>query len=182
VARVKSVAEFAAPWALPLKLTTVFAISILALVPAVGLSSGPRGNWLWIATMVALPCAILAAAPWFMIRGYAVGGNTLVIRRLGWSSEINLKDLRSIEADPEAMRKSTRVFANGGLFCFAGRFRNRKLGAYRAYATAPHLAVVLRFSDRVVVVTPGDPNEFAERLRASIARGQGERLCQQSTN
>jgi hypothetical protein len=170
--RVKSGAEFDAPWALPLKLTTTFSVCILVLIPIVGMISGPGGNVIWIASMIALPCAILGAAPFFMIRGYVVTDNSLLVRRLGWSSEISLRNLRSVEVDPEAMRKSIRVFANGGLFCFAGRFRNRKLGTYRAYATAPHLAVVLRFTDRVVVVTPGDPSEFASKVQELVAGGR----------
>ncbi len=52
------------------------------------------------------------------------------------------------------MKGSIRTFGNGGLFCFSGRFRNRKLGSYRAFATDPKLAVVLRFPDKIVVVTP----------------------------
>ena len=124
--------------------------------------------------MIVLPAVIPVVAIFFMIRGYFVTNQKLLIQRLGWSSEENLKNLLSVEVDPEAMRKSIRVFGNGGLFCFAGRFRNRKLGAYRAYATAPHLAVVLRFTDRVIVVTPGDPSEFASKLQELIASGDGK--------
>jgi hypothetical protein len=89
----------------------------------------------------------------------------LLVQRLGWHSELILKNLVSAECDPEAMKRSIRVFGNGGFFCFAGKFRNKRLGVYRAFATAPHLAVVLRFTDRMVVVTPDNPEEFVKALK-----------------
>ena len=66
----------------------------------------------------------------------------------------------SVEADPNAMRGSLRTCGNGGLFCFAGAYWNKRLGSYRAFATDPSRSVVLRFSDRVVVMTPERPAEF----------------------
>jgi hypothetical protein len=53
-----------------------------------------------------------------------------------------------------------RLFGNGGFFCFAGWFRNSKLGVYRLFGTDAKLAVVLRFSDKTVVITPDDPQKF----------------------
>ena len=81
---------------------------------------------------------------------------------------MNLQDLQTAEIDPEAMNRSIRLFGNGGLFCFAGQFRNKKLGRYRAYATDPKLAVILRFTDKVVVVTPGSPDRFVAQLSRLI--------------
>jgi len=62
------------------------------------------------------------------------------------------------------MRGSIRTFGNGGLFSFTGFYRNRLLGAYRAFVTDPRQAVVLRFPKRNVVVSPGAPEEFVRDL------------------
>jgi hypothetical protein len=116
--------------------------------------------------MVLLPLLVLVGAAFFVIRGYTVSGQTLRIHRLGWDSTLDLQQLRSATVDPEAMRRSLRTFGNGGLFCFAGRFRSQKLGPYRAFATDPKRAVVLTFADRTVVVTPDDPAAFVAQLQA----------------
>ena len=70
------------------------------------------------------------------------------------------------------MRGSVRVFGNGGLFSITGRFWNRKLGWYRAYATDPSRAVVLRYPKRTVVITPHDPQHFIMRAR-DVHQGRG---------
>jgi hypothetical protein len=88
----------------------------------------------------------------------------MIVKRAGWKSRIDLHDLQSVEIDRDAMAKSVRLFGNGGLFCFAGLFRNKKLGSYRVFATDPVRAVVLRFTNRTVVVTPHEPENFAAAL------------------
>jgi hypothetical protein len=70
---------------------------------------------------------------------------------------------------PFAMRRSLRSFGNGGLFCFAGLFRNKQLGPYRAFATNPAPTVVLRFARHVIVITPENPEEFVGALEAMRA-------------
>ena len=104
-----------------------------------------------------------------MIRGFVLSGDSLLIQRLGWQSKLDLTELVSADADPEAMDKSLRTWGNGGLFCFCGRFRNTKLGAYRAYATDPKRSVVLKFNDRTVVVTPDRPDGFVASISERIA-------------
>ena len=63
------------------------------------------------------------------------------------------------------MDGSLRIFGNGGLFAFTGKYRNRKLGIYNAYATALRLAVVIKLGDKkTLVVTPEKPEQFIESL------------------
>jgi hypothetical protein len=142
----------------------MFTIVLLIAVPVIGLAAIPGAGTVWLAVMVFAPLVILFAAAFFMIRGYELTGSELFIKRLGWKSTLNLQNLQHAEVDPEAMKRSIRLFGNGGLFCFAGQFRNKKLGRYRAYATDHGLAVVLRFTDKVVVVTPGAPDRFVEQI------------------
>ena len=62
------------------------------------------------------------------------------------------------------MARSLRIFGNGGLFSVCGRFRNRELGHYRAFVTDPKNAVVLRFGEQTIVISPEGPKEFVEAL------------------
>jgi len=100
-----------------------------------------------------------------MIRGYVLFDNTLIIERLGWQTKIDLSKLATAEVDPTAMAKSIRTFGNGGMFCFAGLFHNKTLGTYRAFATDMRKCVILRFPNRIIVVTPDEPQRFATILR-----------------
>ena len=156
---------FNAPWGTPLKVMTGFSLLILIGVPVIGLVTGPQSNPGWIFSMIVLPLLILLSAAFFVIRGYILMEDTLLVQRLGWASRIDLSDLNAAETDPEAMTRSIRTFGNGGLFCFAGKFRNKKLGSYRAFVTAPKRSVILRFTDRTIVVSPEEPEAFTARIR-----------------
>ncbi len=156
--------RFGAPWALSLKLMTVFGVAILGGVATIGLVATPIETPLWTLAMVVMPLSVLIISLLFMIRGYELSGDELSVLRLLWRSRVSLDGLQAAEINPEAMRRSLRTFGNGGLFCFAGRFRNKKLGPYRAFATDPKLAVVLKFGDRTVVVTPDNPRKLVARL------------------
>jgi hypothetical protein len=152
--------EFSSPWSTSLKLITATSIAVLGYVAALKLNQP---------VVPALIAAVLIVSAAFAVRGYSVTPQGLVIKRLGWSTEVALSKLGSVEVAPAAMSGSLRVFGIGGLFSFVGLYRNTRLGWYRCYATDPARAVVLRFSDRRVVVTPDNPQEFAQ----SITRRQG---------
>jgi hypothetical protein len=100
----------------------------------------------------------------FMIRGYVVTPDTLLGQRLGWHTKLELADLRAVVVDSQAMRGSIRTFGNGGLFSISGAFWNQRLGAYRAFATDPAHAVLLKFTDRVGVITPEEPQALVAKL------------------
>ena len=155
---------FGAPWGTRLKAMTALATSILVGVALLGLVSSPVEGAVWTLATVVVPLGILVAAAFFLIRGYVLTPEALYVKRLGWRSKIALAELDSAAADPTAMARSIRTFGNGGLFCFAGAFRNRTLGPYRAFATDLDRSVVLRFPGRTVVVTPDRPAEFVERV------------------
>jgi hypothetical protein len=156
---------FDAPWGLSLKLITLFSTGILVGTAVVGLLNNFGDGMIWFIGMVVFPLAILMGAAIFMIRGYELTRDKLYIQRLGWKTPVNLHELQAVEIDPQAMKRSIRIFGNGGLFCFAGQFQNKKLGAYRAFATNPDLAVILRFTEKVVVVTPDNPNKFMTQIK-----------------
>ncbi|MEM1116477.1 MAG: PH domain-containing protein [Bacteroidota bacterium] len=148
--------RFAAPWSTPLSLASALVFGILALMVGIGATAGAF-----------VVIAVLAAAAYYTVRGYAVEPGALVIDRLGWQTRLDLDGLESAEVDPDAMRGSIRTWGFGGPFAFVGRFRSRELGPYTAYATDRDLAVVLRWPDRTVVVTPDDPEAFAAAAEAA---------------
>lgn len=158
--------SFGAPWGVLLRCMTALTAVVLTGIPLLGLFTGPRGDVVWVLSMIVMPLSILSGGALFVIRRYELTADALLIRRAGWSSRVDLSRLVSAEVDPDAMVKSIRTFGNGGLFCFSGLFYNKALGSYRAFATDLKRSVVLRFSDRVVVVTPDDPAAFVASLRA----------------
>ncbi len=157
--------NFTAPWSTSLKIMTALFVLILVGIPITGLVSLVRGGPLWSLIGVAVPLVVLALASLFMIRGYQLSSDKVVIRRLGWNSILPLSTLQSAEADSQAMSGSIRGFGIGGLFCFTGFYDNDKLGSYRVFATDPKRSVVLKFLDDTVVITPDDPQAFIAALK-----------------
>jgi len=96
--------------------------------------------------------------------GYILTNNTLLIQHIGWNSKIDLQNLMSADVDSQAMHNSVRTWGNGGMFSFSGWFYNSQIGAYQAYATDPQKAVILRFPQRTVIVTPEDPARFVSAI------------------
>jgi hypothetical protein len=149
-------------------------ISTLATILCVGIAIGMIGSSRGILPWVALlPLALICGGALFTIRGYTITPEALLVHRLFWTTRLPLAGLQSAQFMPNAMRWSLRTFGNGGLFSFTGFFRNKTLGAYRAFVTDPHRTVVLRFSTRTIVISPSAPEEFAHDVSVrSQAVGQ----------
>lgn len=164
-----TILTFAAPWGTSLKWMTTIATTLLLVIAGVGLfctpPSGPQAaQWVWWLSMVGVPLGVVVFCMACMIKGYELSADALHILRPGWRVRLDLSELTSAAVDPEAMSRSIRLFGNGGLFCFAGLFRNKKLGHYRAFATDPKRAVVLKIGNKTIVVTPDDPEGFVDAL------------------
>jgi len=162
---------FKAPWGAPLVLMTVVCTLMCVCLPLPGLMIGLGGAMPpWAASIiVVVPLLAVVISAVFMVRGYVLTDTSLIIKRLGWVSRLDLSHLNSVTVDPDALPGSLRVFGNGGFFSFTGWFRNKKLGAYRAFATDAKRAVVLRFADKTVVITPDDPQKFAAEIKPSAS-------------
>jgi hypothetical protein len=154
-----------APWGFSLKLLTITSVGILLGISIIGLYYYAENGEIWFFAMVLLPLAIVVSSAFFIIRGYEISDSKLFVRRLIWDTEISLEKLKAVRINPHAMKRSIRIFGNGGLFCFSGLFRNRQLGYYRAYATDPKAAVVLKLADKVIVVTPDNPAAFEAKIK-----------------
>jgi hypothetical protein len=155
--------NYKAPWS-----TSLIVISSLATVMCVGVAIGmlwsSRGMLPWLAL---LPIVIVCGGALFTIRGYTVTADAILVHRLFWTTRLPLAGLQFAKFEPDAMRRSLRTFGNGGLFSFSGFFRNKALGAYRAFVTDPHQTVVLHFHTRTVVISPSSPNEFVHDIGAT---------------
>ncbi len=108
---------------------------------------------------IGIPLAAL-----FVIRGYAVTADSILVKRLLWSTRLPRAGLKSASFSPEALAGSLRTCGNGGFYSFTGWYQNRELGPYRAFMTDRDRAVVLRWEGRTVVVSPGDPEGFVRAV------------------
>src|SRR5262245_36789177 len=124
-----------APWSTLLWATSIFSVVILAGVPLAVARVMPH-------PLLALPVVVASVASLvggllFMVRGYELEGGELLVRRPLWSTRLPLASLRSAYADPQAMKRSWRLFGNGGMLSITGLYRNKALGNYRAWANDP---------------------------------------------
>jgi hypothetical protein len=163
--------HFNAPWSTSLKVISIAAPAIVAALLVLGivqpgLPTVPR------ALLVALMTALLIGPVPFVVRGYWLDSNALLIERLGWRTRIPLAGLRSVAHDPGALRGSIRLCGNGGLFSFTGWFWCKALGRYRMFATDPKRAVIMVFEKRRVVVSPARPEDFANEVRLRCGLSQ----------
>jgi len=172
--QLRCMSRFRAPWSRTLQVITLLA-TVLCLGLTIGLLWSGRAEQGLAAWAAWLPFALLLTCALFTVRGYAIGPDAIWIERLFWNTRLPLAGLDSAQADPAAMRGSIRVFGNGGFFSFSGWFRNRRLGAYRAWVTDPRHAVVLRYGTRVRVVSPEPPEEFIRSLAGCRQKGAAGR-------
>lgn len=162
--------EFSAPWSRSLRLLTAVAVIVLVSVALAILLIAPRLPPPVRVALVGAPLLVLLLALLFMVRGYIVTESQIEVRRLGWRTILPLAGLVAVTGEPEGMRGSLRLLGNGGLFAICGWFWNRRIGRYRAYATDPERAVLLRYRDGAkVVLTPHDVQHFIVRVRRLAA-------------
>jgi len=161
-----TVARFSAPWSRSLRVLTTAAVALLLALMLIGLLVGPRQSWVWRLAMVGVPLVVLVGSLLFMVRGYVLTESQIEVQRLGWSTVLPFAGLAAVSGEPQGLRGSLRLFGNGGLFGISGWFWNRRIGRFRAYATDPERAVLLRYRDgRKVLVTPHDVQHFIVRVR-----------------
>ena len=153
--------HYTAPWSRLLVVISSFAVLLCGGISGVLLWQNPAGGrWLQV-----LPVVLLLGAVPFVIRGYSITADAILVHRCGWTTRLPLAGLGSARAEPNAMSRSIRLFGNGGLFSFTGLFRNKALGNYRAFVTDLRRTVVLRYEKRTVVISPGEPDEFVRDLK-----------------
>jgi len=158
--------RFEAPWGRTLKLVSALAVAVCfgitaSLGPVIS-SAGPASIHFWGGL---LPVIILALAALFTVRGYRICGDSLQVERLFWRTCVRLEGLEEAHPTRVALNRSVRLFGNSGLFGFTGLFRHPELGVFRAFVTDWEHALVLRWPDRLLVVSPDEPEAFMDALR-----------------
>jgi hypothetical protein len=87
---------------------------------------------------------------------FAIKNNCLVLGK----KRFPLEGMEAAERDPEVLRWAVKVYGNGGLGAIRGRYWSRRLGKFEAFLTGTENAVVLRWPDKKVVVSPADTEFF----------------------
>jgi hypothetical protein len=161
--------EFGAPWSRSLKAASLLAVVMLAVLAAAGMFVMPARMLLARCVMIGLPIIVLAIAFLSSVSGYKLTATQLEVERPLWNTAFPLAQLLSVAGNEDVFKGSIRLFGNGGIFSFTGLFWKRGLGCYRAFATDPGRAVVLKFRHRIIVITPDDPQHFIVRVRTHLA-------------
>lgn len=94
-----------------------------------------------------------------------VQDNVLVVCR----KRFPLAGLVEVTRDPEVLHRARRVWGNGGLGSIRGTYSSKRIGKFQAFLTDTDHAVVLRWPDKVVAVSPADTEFFI--LMARTAAG-----------
>ncbi len=152
----------------------IFAVGILLVIFGVNfyvafqkvLQHAPVGARIIQALAPLLPLFILLAAFLFersKTSQFSIQDDVLVLGKKRYP----LQGLVEVGKDPEVMRRAIRKFGNGGIGSIRGKFWSKRLGSFEAFLTGTENAVLLRWPDRVVAISPADPEFFIYSARAA---------------
>jgi hypothetical protein len=94
---------------------------------------------------------------------FAIEDNCLVVG----TKRYPLEGLVDIARNPGVMHFAFRTYGDGGLGGIRGSFWSTRIGKFEAFLTNTENAVVLRWPDRVVAVSPADPEFFIACARSA---------------
>lgn len=163
-------AEFAAPTGTRIKLVTWVSLGIVAgfVVFNITLAQHLPARKFWPVTLAPLIGLVILAPVWVFsrIKGYRLTDGELVVERVKRANRFALAGLTAVEQDPQTMKGAWKTIGNDGLGAITGSFRSKRLGKFEALLTDATRAVVLRWPDRMLVVSPGRPGDFVAEVRA----------------
>ena len=169
--RVPSPQRFAAPLGLRVRLLTWLSLGLCPAICLVNLvlvrfgTLPPPDAWIVVlAPLIGLPVIGLVVLL-SRIRGFRVEGTRLIVERVGRATVLDLAGLLDATVDRAALRWAWKTCGNDGAGAICGRFYSRRLGSFRAFVTDPANAVLLRWPDHTVVVSPARPAAFVADLR-----------------
>ncbi len=138
---------------------------MVAVIPLLTRRARPVPPWPVFAGIYLAP--VIALAVWLTarIRCYRLAGAELRVRLPFRAARFPLAGLLDAVADREALRGARKIVGNDGLGAISGRFRSKRLGRFHAYVTDAERAVVLRWADRCLVISPEQPAWFIETVR-----------------
>ena len=127
---------YTAPWS-----TLLIVMSVLATALCIGIAfavcflpGAVRGGWLGTALRW-LPIVLVPGAALFVVRGYTITPDAILVHRLLWDTRLPREGLQSAAFEPGAMCRSIRTCGNGGLFSFTGWYWSKSLKSYRVFVT-----------------------------------------------
>ncbi|TQV72840.1 hypothetical protein FLL45_15350 [Aliikangiella marina] len=162
--------HYQAPFGRATLLITLFSSLLMVALPIVLLVLIPVALFSLAAISLMIPIAILLACFWYRVTGYQLDSRELTIKRLVFDFIIPLDEIESVEFDQTAMKRSLRMFGNGGLFGFYGYFRNDRYGSFRAFVTDSQNVVVIKTSEKIFMVSPDKPEKFVNKLNDLLAK------------
>jgi hypothetical protein len=134
-------------------------LTVACLWPAIA-EFRQHGASAWVGWLL---LALVAGCALSSVRGYTITPEAILIHRLLWNTRLPLTGLQSARREWQSMWRGIRI-GNGGFFSFTGWRWSPGLGFYRVFATNGSDRVVLRYSNRTVVVTPSAPDDFVREL------------------
>ncbi len=146
-----------APWGRALIVTSCLATVVCAAVPIYTLRFV---TFPVVQTAVWLPLLVPLLALAFIVRGYTITQDSVLIHRLWWDTVISRESIREVIDQPNAMVSSIRTCGNGGMFSFTGWYWSQALGFYKAYVTDFNRTVIIHKKVGAAVISPADPTAF----------------------
>ena len=152
------------------RITTSIAAAMVLVALAVAtvllLAKRPAPPWeVFIALGMVLPAQ---AVIWYgtRVRCYRLMEDELMVERPFRMVRLPLAGLKDATHDRDAMRGAWKIRGNKeGLGAISGRFWSKRLGRFDAYLSDREHAVVLRWPDRCVVISPDQHSFFIETVR-----------------
>jgi hypothetical protein len=124
----------------------------------------PVGVRTMLALAPLLPLLILVATFQFertKTAQFRIEDNVLVLGK----KRFPLQGVVNVEKDPRVLCRAIRFFGNGGIGAIRGKFWSKRLGRFEAFLTDTENAVLLRWPDKIVAVSPADPEFFIYSAR-----------------
>jgi hypothetical protein len=146
----------------------VFVVTALAVVFAVNLYAAGsrmlRGARIMQVIAPALPMLILVPQILFernRISKFGIENNVLVLGK----KRFPLDGLVEVARDPDVLKRARKRFGNGGLGAIRGSYVSKRLGKFETFLTCTENAVVLKWPDKIVAVSPADTEFFIYSAR-----------------
>jgi hypothetical protein len=137
----------------------------------------------WVIAFIGPVLGFVVAVPLFFmersrVSRFRIEENILVLSK----QKYPLEGLVSVERDPEVLRRARRTLRGGNsvfrslatgsnfsgkLSSIQGTFKSKKTGKFYAFLTGTENAVVLRWPDKAVAVSPADPEFFIYMVRSA---------------
>ena len=129
----------------------------------VGPLVGVGGNALLGVILLSPTVYLLLYSVW----GYRIEGNKLLVRRLLWTTTVDLSDVEATALEPALIKESRVIFFSGHrALRWVGSMKHPKYGRYQSYCVNRDKVVVLAKKSGMVAVSPEDTVGFVKAVGA----------------